>query len=103
MDNTINAIKEILTQSQIPVFGTAPSEPLEKAPAGYRPSDMLKGVKSILCLGLPVPKGILQSGERANENYWRTVSIYYRKIDAILVQLSCVLEEDQNIALPVFG
>lgn len=103
MDNVIETIKEMLIQNKIPVLGIAPSEPLEKAPVGYRPSDMLPGVKSILCLGVPVPKGILQSGVRANENYWRTVSIYYRKIDAILLQIACFLEEDQDIAMPVFG
>ncbi len=103
MDNTVEMIKEMLARNQIPVFGIAPSEPLEKAPAGYRPSDMLPGVKSIMCLGVPVPRGILQSGARANKNYWRTASIYYRKIDALLIQLACRLEEDRDIALPVFG
>ena len=64
---------------------------------------MLPGVKSVLCLGVPVPRGILKSGARANENYWRTASIYYRKIDALLTQLACFLEEEKGAALPVFG
>lgn len=103
MNAVLQAIKHLLTSRNIPVFGMAASSVMEGEPPGYRPSDLLPSARSILCLGTPVPRGILKCREKANENYWRAANIYYRHIDAILMEASRLMEEGGETALPVFG
>lgn len=35
--------------------------------------------------------------------YWRTVNVYYRHIDAALIRAANIIEEKNEIALPVYG
>ncbi|MFH0844999.1 MAG: hypothetical protein V1930_05940 [Pseudomonadota bacterium] len=103
MDEIINKMKKIFDQNDIPIFGMANSELLENRPPGYRPSDLLSSARSMICMGIPVSKGVFQCGERSNRTYWRTANIYYRFIDAVLLQVSRVIEEEGDVAVPVFG
>ncbi|MBI5602848.1 MAG: hypothetical protein HY879_05785, partial [Deltaproteobacteria bacterium] len=88
MNGLLEKIKEFTIRNDISVFGIGKAAHLEdSAPQGYRPSDLLPASKSLLCLGIPVPKGIFKCGARANEAYWRAANTYYRNIDALLMQL----------------
>ncbi len=60
MTKIIEEMTKLFFQNNIPVFGTTSTKSLGNEPSGYRPSDMLASAKSILCLGLPVPKGIFK-------------------------------------------
>ena len=93
----------LLSQNNIPVFGVTKASSLENEPSGYRPSDMLASAKSILCLGIPVPKGIFKSEERSEWMYWRAANIYYRTIDAVLMRVSSLIEEKNEVAAPVYS
>ena len=57
----------------------------------------------MLCMGVPFPKGVFQYGARSNEAYWRAASVYYRDVDAILMQAARIIEEQGVVAVPVFG
>ena len=103
MDAVVEAIRVLCEQNGIPVFGIGDSSLLEGAPEGYRPSDNLSGAKSAVCLGIPVPKGVLWQNGRSNAVYGRTANIYYRKMDTVLLQAACLLETKGSSALPVFG
>ena len=103
MSKTIEEIKRLFIQNSIPVFGISESSKLEDAPQGYRPSDSIQSAKSILCMGIPVPKGVFQCRERENETYWRAANIYYRNIDAVLIKVASIIEEQGEVAVPVFG
>ena len=103
MDDLIEGIKGICVRHDVPVFGIARSSNLENDTPGYRPSDLLPPAESLVCLGLPVPKGIFKCGERRNENYWRAANIYYRHFDAILMQVARRIEENGETAVPVYG
>jgi epoxyqueuosine reductase len=103
MHSTNEKLKSFLSQSNIPVFGIAESSHLERAPSGYRPSDLLASPESILCLGLPVPAGIFKYGEKSEWMYWRAANVYYRNIDSVLMQAASIIEEKGDIAMPVFG
>jgi len=103
MRKIIEEITNLLIRNNIPVFGSIEARSLEKEPPGYRPSDMLSSAQSILCFGLPVPKGILKSGERSEWMYWRAANVYYRNIDAVLMRACSIIEEKGEIAVPVFG
>ena len=64
---------------------------------------MLSSAQSILCFGLPVPKGVFKSGERSEWMYWRAANVYYRNIDIILTMAAAMIEEKGEIAVPVYG
>lgn len=103
MEELLQRLEAFLAQANLTVYGMAPSAPLETEPAGYRPSDLLPGSQSVFCLGIPVPKGVFRSGARAENTYWRTASVAYRYLDAMLTRCAAMLEERGDLAVPVFG
>jgi epoxyqueuosine reductase len=103
MRKIIEELKKLFTQNNIPVFGIDKASSLENEPSGYRPSDMLASAKSILCFGIPVPKGIFKSEERSEWMYWRAASVYYRNMDAVLMRAASIIEEKGEVAVPVYG
>jgi epoxyqueuosine reductase len=103
MNQSIEEIKKFILQNNIPVFGISAAESLQNEPRGYRPSDMLPQARSILCLGMPIPKGIFRCKERSEWMYWRAANVYYRKIDVVLMQACAIIEERDEIAVPVYS
>ncbi len=103
MDRIIKEMEKLCVSNRISVFGTGKSAGLEGADPGYRPSDTLPLAKSVVCLGVPVPRGVFQAKERSLEVYWRAANIYYRMIDAVLLRLAQIIEEEGEMAVPVFG
>ena len=102
MKKITEELKKLFTQNNIPVFGIAKASDLENEPSGYKPSNMLDSAKSILCFGIPVPKGIFKSEERSEWMYWRAASIYYRNIDAVLMRACSIIEEIGEVAVPIY-
>jgi len=103
MTKIIEEMKRFFSQNHIPVFGITNASSLRNEPLGYRPSDMLASAKSVLCLGIPVPKGIFKCQERSEWIYWRAANIYYRNIDMVLTKAATMIEEKGEIAVPVYG
>lgn len=103
MKEIIEEMASLFAHNNIPVFGTAKASYLENEPSGYRSSDMLASAKSVLCLGIPVPKGIFKCQEKSEWMYWRAANIYYRNIDMVLMQVARIIEERGETAVPVFG
>ncbi len=103
MRRIMEEITNLFARNDIPVFGSIEARFLENEPSGYRPSDMLSSARSILCFGLPVPKGVFKSGERSEWMYWRAANVYYRNIDIVLTKAAAMIEEEGEIAVPVFG
>jgi epoxyqueuosine reductase QueG len=103
MEKAVEEIKALLVGQCIPVFGIAKSTLMETEAQNYRCSDTLVSAKSILCIGMPFPKGVFYSKHRTNEIYWRAANIYYRNLDMILMSIARMIEEKGEIAVPVFG
>ncbi len=103
MAKIMEEITNLFARNNIPVFGSIDTRSLEKEPSGYRPSDTLSSARSIVCFGLPVPKGIFRCRERSEWMYWRAANVYYRNIDAVLMRACSIVEESGEIAVPVFG
>ena len=103
MEEIIEKMTRLFTQNHIPVFGTAKASHLENEPLGYRPSDKVPSAKSILCFGIPVPKGIFKCQERSEWMYWRAANIYYRNIDRVLMEAANLIEEEGEVAVPIYG
>jgi epoxyqueuosine reductase len=103
MTKIIEEMASLFALNHIPVFGIASASLLQGDPSGYRPHDMLASAKSILCIGMPVPKGIFKCRDKSEWMYWRAANIYYRNIDAVLMRAACIVEEEGEIAVPVYG
>ena len=103
MKEMTDKIKAFFLDNNISVFGVAQASSLESEPSGYRPSDVLPGAKSIVCMGMPFSRGIFKCVGRAEQMYWRAAAVYYRHSDAILMQAANVIEEEGEIAVPVYG
>jgi len=103
MNEITEKIKAFLQRNDIPVFGIAEASSFASEPSGHRPSDLLPGAKSILCVGIPFPKGVFQTPGKAEQMYWRAAAVYYRHLDAILMRASLVIEETGGTAIPVYG
>lgn len=103
MKEMIEEIANLFARNNIPVFGINDAASLENESLGYRPSDMLASAKSILCLGIPVPKGVFKCKERSEWMYWRAANVYYRNIDAMLMGASAIIEEKGEVAVPIYS
>ncbi len=103
MIKMIEKIKKLFSQENIPVFGIGKGAFLEHEPPGYGPLDMLPQAKTLLCLGMPVPRGIFKCGERSEWMYWRAANIFYRNMDTVLMRAASMIEEKGEVAVPVYG
>ncbi|NQT55071.1 MAG: epoxyqueuosine reductase [Desulfobacteraceae bacterium] len=103
MHETNEKLKAFFNQNRIPVFGIEKADQLEAEPPGNRPSDLLESAESILCMGVPIPKGIFLCARSSEQMYWRTVNVFYRNIDAALIRAASIIEETGGIAVPVYG
>ncbi len=103
MNETTEKMKAFFRSNNVRVYGIAPASSLETEPSGYRPSDLLAGATSVICLGMPIPKGIFRCPGKAEQMYWRAAAVYYRHIDAILTQAASIIEEQGETAVPVYG
>ena len=103
MKEIMEEMTNLLSLNHIPVFGIAKASDLENEPLGYKPSDMLTSAKSIICFGIPVPKGIFKCQERSEWMYWRAASIYYRNIDMVLMRACSIIEGKGEVAVPIYA
>jgi len=103
MAKIIEEITNLFAQKGIPVFGMTKASSLKNEPSGYRPNDLLESAESILCLGIPVPKGVFKCQGRSEWMYWRAANIYYRNVDTILMRVCYMIEEEGDVAIPIYG
>lgn len=92
-----------LKDEGVGLWGIGPSELMEDERPGYRPSDLVSGARSLLCFGIPVPRGVFEQQRHVVETNWRVQNLYYRKLDGLSVRLAARLEEEGERAAPVFG
>jgi epoxyqueuosine reductase len=86
-----------------PVFGIGPCQGLQNEPEGYRPSDLLPGARSMICFGIPVPRGVYQAGPHMTELIWRSQNLLYRRLDTLAMAFAREMEARGARAVPVFG
>ncbi len=103
MNTVMNDIADILTRDGVRLWGTGPSDTMEDERPGYRPSDLVPGARSLVCFGIPVPRGVFDQKRHAVDGISRIQSLYYRKLDSLSIRLAARLEEEGERAVPVFG
>jgi epoxyqueuosine reductase QueG len=107
MERTIAAlvdeIKGIADSEGIPVMGLGPCGEMEDEPPGHRPSDLLPGARSMICFGIPVPRGSYEASVHREEMIWRTQNLYYRHLDTLSLRFAALMEEHGARAVPIFA
>jgi len=96
-------IEEHLRNRGIRMLGIARAGQLPSVPAPFSPQAMLKEAKSVICYGVPVPKGVLYAESDALALYWRYCNMVYRSLDMATNELCVLLEEKGYLASPIYG
>lgn len=96
-------IASYIASRDIPEFGAADARVLDqKAPAGFRPSDLLPGAKSALIFVKPLPLAVFQTApEYKNAFYVRSFATYYHLMDQAANNVCLMLEQAGFPSLPI--
>ncbi|MBW2359230.1 MAG: hypothetical protein JRF21_11345 [Deltaproteobacteria bacterium] len=89
--NTEAEINNFLKGQGIPISGISAIWQLPDVPEVFSPEAILKGAKSFICYGVPIPKD------------WRYCNMLYRSLDITSNQLCIAIEEKGHLASPVYG
>ena len=96
-------IKDFLTSEGIPLTGIAAARSLPSVPEEFSPQTLLNNAQSVICYGVPIPKGIVYADKHGLALYWRYCNMTYRSMDIVSNMLSLFLEENNHSAAPVYG
>jgi epoxyqueuosine reductase len=96
-------IRRLAEAQDVPVLGIGSCAGMETEPAGYRPSDLLPGARSMICFGLPVPRSVYEKSPYTTEMVWRTQNLLYRRLDTLALAFAQAAEAQGAGAVPVFG
>ena len=96
-------ILKILEIESVPVFGIAPASKMRRELAGHQPEDLLPGVQSLICFGIPVPRAIYEMPHYGLDTVWRSQNLLYRRLDTLSIRLAALLEESGEDAVPIYG
>jgi epoxyqueuosine reductase len=87
----------------MPIHGVAAVKQLPSIPKRFSPEAVLKGAKSVICFGLPIPKGLIYAESNSLSLYWRYCSMQYRVLDSASNRLCLLLEEENDSATPIYS
>jgi len=73
----LTAVKDFLGVSGSPVVGISPASRLPSVPVDFSPQHILHPARSVICYGLPIPRGILHAENHSLALYWRYRSYPY--------------------------
>jgi len=93
-------IKDFLSGEGIPIMGIAAMCQLPSVRGNFSPETILTGGKSIICYGVPIPKGITYADDNDLALYWRYCNTVYRSLDMASNKVCLLLEEKGHLASP---
>jgi epoxyqueuosine reductase QueG len=96
-------IRKIAEEENVPVLGFGPALEMAGEKPGHRPKDLLPGVQSLVCFGLPVPQGAYRTPSHTQEMVWRSQNLNYRRLDTLSMCIAALLEENGARAVPIYG
>lgn len=96
-------IRDLLAREEISVMGIAAARHLPSVPDGFSPAAVLKDSRSIICYGVPIPKGIILADDDNPDVYWRYCNMLYRSLDMTSNKLCVLLEEEGYLAGPIYS
>jgi len=71
-----NDIKRIAFENNIDYVGITPVDRLDKLPVGHRPKDILPQARSVISLGIKIPKGVIIANRRAYQGIRHAIYTY---------------------------
>lgn len=99
----IDQIQKIAREENVSVLGFGPASKMANEPPGHRPTDFLPGAQSLVCFGIPVPRGVYSASAYGLETTWRAQNLLYRQLDTLSMRFAALLEQSGARALPTFG
>jgi epoxyqueuosine reductase QueG len=96
-------IRGLLDGEGIPIVGTAVACELPSVPADFSPESTLTGARSVICYGVPIPKGIVYADSNDLALYWRYCNMVYRSLDMASNKLCLALEQQGHLASPIYS
>jgi len=95
--------------NDIDLVGFAPVERFDMAPEGRKPTDLLEGARTVISLGIGIPRGVRGANRKAYKGLRSAIYIYmihgYNVLNTLLneaaFRLAKALEKDGHTALPV--
>jgi epoxyqueuosine reductase QueG len=96
-------IRNFLNSQGISVWGISSAEQGPSVPEQFTPQALLKQAKSVICYGLPIPRGIVFADKNDLDLYWRYCNMSYRSLDLTSNQLCSLLEKKDATAIPIYG
>jgi epoxyqueuosine reductase QueG len=96
-------IRDLLGRDGFPIFGVAAVTKLSSLPVEFSLQNLLEGAKSIICYGVPIPKGIIYAKVSSLALYWRYCNMLYRTLDSVSNKVCIILEERGYPTVPVYG
>ncbi len=102
-ETVIAQTRKIASDENIPVLGIGPASEMADEPFGRRPEDLLPNAKSLVCFGLPVPRGAYETPAHSLETIWRSQNVNYRRLDTLSLRIAALLEASGARAVATFG
>jgi epoxyqueuosine reductase QueG len=99
----LDQIRKFAADENIPVFGIGSASAMVDEKPGHRPEDLLPGVQSLICFGIPVPKQEYQMPAYNLETVWRSQNLYYRRLDSLSLRIASLLEDSGAGTVPIYG
>ncbi len=110
MEDSLKAeIIELARAGDIDLVGFAPVERFRNAPEGRRPTDLLDGAKTVISLGIGIPRGVRGANRKAYGGLRSAIYIYmihgYNVLNTLLNQsafrVAKFLERHDHVGLPI--
>ena len=96
-------IQQLLGKHGISVVGISAARHLPGVPSDFSPHALLGNAASVICFGVPVPRGILHANAHSLMLYWRYCNMVYRTLDMAANDLCIRMEEERHVAFPLYG
>ena len=96
-------IGSFLQNEGMSIFGVAAAKQLSSVSESFSPQRLLEGARSVICYGVPIPKGIICAKSDDLTLYWRYCNIQYRALDSVSNRLCLFLEEKNGSAAPTYS
>ncbi len=99
----VEELHKIARAENVSVIGIGQASEMSDERSGYRPEDLMPGAQSIICFGIPVPRGVYSTTNYNLEATWRSQNLLYRRLDTLALRISTLLEENGARAIPIYG
>lgn len=96
-------VRAFLGDEGIQLSGITDIHEVSSVPEDFSPQAILNGAKSVICYGVPIPKGILYADKHDLSLYWRYCSMVYKSLDMVSNKLSLFLEQKGYVTSPAYG